>query len=263
MISWWLLPLFAGLGVAATAGPLGSLVVWRRLAFFGDTLAHGALLGITLGILFDLHLTLALILSCSALAIILLQLDKYTGIASDTLLGILSHSSLAIGLVVLSFFDNVRVDLMAYLFGDLLAVNQNDLLWIFIGGSFVVALIVWQWRGLLASTISEELAAIDGYPVKRLKAMLVLLLALVVAISMKIVGVLLISALLIIPAAAARPMAKSPEQMAVLASIIGMISVCAGMALSFIFDTPTGPSIVVAAASLFLISQTVNGLKNR
>lgn len=260
MISWWLLPLFAGLGVAATAGPLGSLVVWRRLAFFGDTLAHGALLGITLGILFDLHLTLALVVSCSALALILLQLDKYTGIASDTLLGILSHSSLAIGLVVLSFFD-VRIDLMAYLFGDLLAVNQTDLLWILVGGSFVIALIVWQWRGLLASTVSEELAAIDGYPVKRLKAMLVLLLALVVAISMKIVGVLLISALLIIPAAAARPLVKSPEHMAILASFIGMVSVCAGMAISFIWDTPTGPSIVVSAASIFVLSQLVNSFR--
>ena len=260
MISWWLLPLFAGLGVAATAGPLGSLVVWRRLAFFGDTLAHGALLGITLGILFDLHLTLALILSCSILALILLQLDKYTGIASDTLLGILSHSSLAIGLVVLSFFD-VRIDLMAYLFGDLLAVNQTDLLWILIGGSCVIGLIVWQWRGLLASTVSEELAAIDGYPVRRLKAMLVLLLALVVAISMKIVGVLLISALLIIPAAAARPLAKSPEQMAMLASVIGMVSVCAGMAISFVWDTPTGPSIVVSAASIFVLSQLVNSYR--
>jgi zinc transport system permease protein len=261
MISWWLLPLFAGLGVAATAGPLGSLVVWRRMAFFGDTLAHGALLGITLGILLDLNLTLALVFSCSVLALILLQLDKYTGIASDTLLGILSQSSLAIGLVVLSFFDNVRIDLMAYLFGDLLAVNQNDLLWIFAGGSFVIALLIWQWRGLLASTVSEELAAIDGYPVKRLKAMLVLLLALVVAISMKIVGVLLISALLIIPAATARPLAKSPEQMAMLASLIGMISVGAGMAFSFIWDTPTGPSIVVCAAGLFVVSQIFNSIR--
>ena len=261
MISWWLLPLFAGLGVAATAGPLGSLVVWRRMAFFGDTLAHGALLGITLGILLDLNITLALVFSCSVLALILLQLDKYTGIASDTLLGILSQSSLAIGLVVLSFFDNVRIDLMAYLFGDLLAVNQNDLLWIFAGGSFVIALLIWQWRGLLASTVSEELATIDGYPVKRLKAMLVLLLALVVAISMKIVGVLLISALLIIPAAAARPLAKSPEQMAMLASLIGMISVGAGMAFSFIWDTPTGPSIVVCAAGLFVVSQIVNSVR--
>lgn len=261
MISWWLLPLVAGLGVAATAGPLGSLVVWRRLAFFGDTLSHGALLGITLGILFDINLTLALVLSCSVLALTLLQLDKYTGIASDTLLGILSHSSLAIGLVVLSFFDNVRIDLMAYLFGDLLAVNHSDLWWILIGGALVIALLVWQWRGLLASTVSEELAEIDGYPVQRLKAMLVLLLALVVAISMKIVGVLLISALLIIPAAAARPLAKSPEMMAFIAAIIGMLSVGLGMSASFIWDTPTGPTIVVSAACIFVLSQVIHSYK--
>lgn len=254
MISWWIFPLIAGLGVAATAGPLGSLVIWRRLAFFGDTLSHGALLGITLGILFDVHLTSALIFVCVILALLLLQLQKITFIATDTLLGILSHTSLAIGLVVLSLFQDVRVDLMGYLFGDLLAVGESDVAWILAGGFLVLALISWQWRGLLASTVCEELAAIDGYPVRRLQIMLVILLALVVAIAMKIVGVLLIGALLIIPAAAARPLSSDPAQMALLASVLGMFSVAGGFAASFQWDTPAGPTIVVCAALLFLLT---------
>jgi len=257
---WWLPPLLAGLAVAAVAGPLGSLVIWRRLAFFGDTLAHGALLGITLGLLLEINMTLALVFSCSVLALLLLQLQN-SRIPSDTLLGILSHSSLATGLVVISLFDGVRIDLMGYLFGDLLAVSSNDMLWVLVGGALVLALLVWQWRGLLAATVCEELAAIDGYPVKRLRILLMLLLALVVALSMKIVGVLLISALLIIPAAAARPLVSSPQQMAWLASVIGMISVGLGMAASFIWDTPTGPSIVVSAALIFVLTQMLSSVR--
>lgn len=259
-MSWWLMPLIAGLGVAGIAGPLGSLVIWRRLAFFGDTLAHGALLGITLGVLLDVNMTLALVFACSVMALLLMQLQSHSRIASDTLLGILSHSSLATGLVVLSFFDGVRIDLMGYLFGDLLAVNTSDVLWVLIGGGIVLMLLVWQWRGLLAATVCEELAAIDGYPVQRLKVMLMLLLAIVVAIAMKIVGVLLISALLIIPAAAARPLAANPPQMALIASLLGMLAVLLGLGASFIWDTPTGPSIVVCAALLFIATHLTKSL---
>lgn len=253
-MSWWLLPLLAGLGVAMIAAPLGCFVVWRRMAFFGDTLSHGALLGITLGLFFEIDTTLALALSSGLLAILLLQLDNRISIATDTLLGILSHSSLALGLVTLSFFDNVRIDLMSYLFGDLLAVNEYDLAIIFITAICVISLIAWQWKGLLAATISPELAKIDGLPVERLKLLFVLMLAAVVAVAMKIVGVLLISALLIIPAATARPFSKSPQFMVIIAALIALLSVVGGMAASYQWDTPTGPSIVVAAAVLFLLS---------
>jgi len=253
-MSWWLLPLLAGLGVAMIAAPLGCFVVWRRMAFFGDTLSHGALLGITLGLFFEIDTTLALALSSGLLAILLLQLDNRISIATDTLLGILSHSSLALGLVALSFFDNVRIDLMSYLFGDLLAVNEQDLTVIFMTAACVIGLIAWQWKGLLATTISPELAKIDGIPVERLKLLFVLMLAAVVAVAMKIVGVLLISALLIIPAATARPFSKSPQFMVLIAALIALLAVVGGMAASYQWDTPTGPSIVVAAAVLFLLS---------
>jgi len=260
---WWILPLTAGLLLAAVAGPLGSFVVWKRMAFFGDTLAHGALLGITFGVLTDINLTLALILGSLMLALILLPLEQRSRLASDTLLGIVSHSTLAIGLVTLSLAQGVRVDLMGYLFGDLLAVDQTDILWIALAAAITAVLLMWQWRALLAATISPELAMIDGLPVKRLNLLLILLLALIVALAMKVVGILLVSALLIIPPAAARSVARSPAQMAILASVVGMFSVVLGMWASFQWDTPAGPSVVVSATLMFAVSLFVREIRER
>ncbi|HHW1979794.1 TPA: iron chelate uptake ABC transporter family permease subunit, partial [Pseudomonas aeruginosa] len=162
--------------------------------------------------------------------------------------------TLSLGLVTLSFMKEVRVDLMAYLFGDLLAVSASDLLWIIAGSALVLALICFLWRPLLAITVHEELAKVEGLPVGAIRLALMLLIAIVIAVAMKIVGVLLITSLLIIPAAAAQRHARSPEQMAVGASLLGLVAVCAGLALSWFKDTPAGPSIVVSAAGLFLLS---------
>lgn len=260
---WWITPLLAGLLLAMIAGPLGSFVVWRRMAFFGDTLAHGALLGITLGVLTDINLTLALIIGSVCLALVLLPLEKYARLSADTLLGIVSHSTLAIGLVTLSLAHGIRVDLMGYLFGDLLAVEMIDVLWIAIAGLVMLGLVIWQWRPLLATTVSAELALIEGYPVQRLKLLLLLMLALMVALSMKVVGILLVSALLIIPPAAARGLSQTPKQMAVFASLIGMLSVVLGMLASFQWDTPAGPSIVVAATAIFVLLVSLQPLIKR
>ena len=251
---WWLMPLLAGVLLAVIGGPLGSFVIWRRMAFFGDTLAHGALLGITFGVLTDINLTLALVVGSVVLALLLIPLEQSARLSSDTLLGIVSHSTLAIGLVTLSLAQDVRVDLMGYLFGDLLAVGTQDIIWIIAAVLVVGALLIWQWRGLLAVTVSPELAEIEGHPVKRLNLLLILMLALIVALAMKVVGILLVSALLIIPPAAARSVSRSPEQMVILASLTGITAVIAGLWASFHWDTPAGPSIVVAATSLFAIS---------
>ncbi len=255
---WWLPALLSGLLLASITGPLGSFVVWRRMAFFGDTLAHGALLGITFGIVVDLNPTLALMLSSVVLALLLYPLQKTSALSPDTLLGIVSHSMLAIGLVTVGLADNVRVDLMGYLFGDLLAVGMIDVFWIGFAAFVCGAVIVSQWQGLLATTVSQELATIDGYPVPRLNLLLIVMLAIVVALAMKIVGILLVSALLIIPSASARNLARSPEQMVVIASLLGMVAVLTGVGASFYWDTPTGPSVVVAATCLFIISLPLN-----
>ncbi len=260
---WWIMPLLAGVLLAMISGPLGSFVVWRRMAFFGDTLAHGALLGITFGVLTDINLTLALVLGSLVLALLLLPLEKRSRLSSDTLLGIVSHSTLAIGLVTLSLAQGIRVDLMGYLFGDLLAVGSADVLWILLAVIVVAGLMIWQWRGLLAATVSSELAAIEGYAVGRLNLLLILMLAVIVALAMKVVGILLVSALLIIPPAAARSLSRSPLQMALLASGCGISAVLLGLWASFHWDTPAGPSVVVAATLLFVLSLGVQNLRTR
>lgn len=246
--------LLAGLALALVAGPLGSFVVWRRMAYFGDTLSHSALLGVALGLLLDISPTLAVTLGCVLLAVLLVTLQQRQPLASDTLLGILAHSSLSLGLVTLSFMPEVRIDLMSYLFGDLLAVSRSDLYWILAGSAAVLVALALLWRPLLAITVHEELARVEGLPVAAIRLGLMLLIAVVIAVAMKIVGVLLITSLLIIPAAAAQRHARTPEQMAGGASVLGLLAVCGGLALSWFKDTPAGPSIVVCAAALFLLS---------
>lgn len=246
--------LCAGLMLALVAGPLGSFVVWRRMAYFGDTLSHGALLGVALGLLLDISPGLAVTVSCVLLAVLLVTLQRRQALASDTLLGILAHSTLSLGLVTISFMRDVRIDLNAYLFGDLLAVTPSDLLWMALGCALVLVLLLWLWRPLMAITVHEELAQVEGLPVNYIRLALMLLIAVVIAVAMKIVGVLLITSLLIIPAAAAQRHARTPEQMAFGASAAGMLAVCLGLALSWYQDTPAGPSIVVSAAALFLLS---------
>lgn len=244
--------LVGGLAVALAAGPLGSFLVWRRLAYFGDSLAHTALLGVGLGLTFAAPVGLMVGVVCVAVAACLSLLLARPGLASDTLLAILAYSFLSLGLVVVSLSDGPRVDLMAYLFGDLLSLTPGDLPGILAGVVVVLGLLAWQWRALLAATVHEELAAVDGLPVARLRLMLLILLALAIAAAMKVVGVLLITALLIIPAAAARALSRTPEQMAGLAATIGMLAVLGGMGASLYADTPVGPSIVLSSGIVFL-----------
>lgn len=246
--------LLGGLGVALVAGPFGSFVVWRRLAYFGDTLAHSALLGIALGFLLEINLTLGILVVCQLLALLLFVGQRQKQLAGDTLLGILSHGALALGLVTLAFMENVRVDLMAYLFGDILAIGNADLGWIFGGGGLALAGLLWLWKPLLAMTVHEDLARVEGLAVERINWAFLGLMALIVAVMMKVVGLLLVTSLLIIPAATARKFAGNPELMALLASLIGCLAVIIGLYGSFRWDTPAGPSIVVAACLLFMAS---------
>ncbi len=253
MADFILRAVLAGLLLAAVAGPLGCFIVWRRMAYFGDTLAHSALLGIAFGLLLDINMQLAVVLACCALALLLVLMEKNKSLASDTLLGILAHSSLALGLVMLSF-TAVQVDLVSYLFGDLLTVSMQELLWVAGGAILALATLLLFWSRLLSITLHQELAQVEGLDVTRLRLLLMLVVAVVVAVSMKIVGVLLITSLMIIPPATARHFARSPEQMAVGASLAGALAVCGGITASWFWDTPTGPSIVVVAALLFLLS---------
>ncbi|HJO10998.1 MAG: iron chelate uptake ABC transporter family permease subunit [Gammaproteobacteria bacterium] len=245
--------LIAGLCLAFVSGPLGSFIVWRRMSYFGDTLAHSALLGIALGLILDINAQLSILVSCIVFSLLLVALGKNKTISTDNLLGILAHSTLAIGVVVLAFSDSVRVNLEALLFGELLTVSAGDLVWVVATSLLVAALLFRYWNQFLAITVHAELAEVEGINPDKLNLLLVVLMALIIAISMKIVGVLLITSLLIIPPAAARQIAKTPEQMAIKASIIGALSVVAGLIMAFIADTPVGPSIVTVASFFFLV----------
>lgn len=247
--------LVAGIGVAITAGPLGCFVVWRRMAYFGDTMAHSALLGIALSFLVGINLVAGVFVVAAAMSVALILLQRSQLLSTDALLGILSHATLALGLVIIAFMTWVRIDLTGFLFGDILAVSRTDIALVWAGGAGILTGVALLWRPLLAATVNAEIAEAEGLRPERARLAFMILMALVVAIAMKIVGILLITALLIIPAATARRFAVTPEIMAVISSLIGVLAVVGGLYGSLSFDTPSGPSIVVAALFLFLIAQ--------
>ncbi|MFI2816877.1 zinc ABC transporter permease subunit ZnuB [Vreelandella piezotolerans] len=249
--------MLAGILVAMAAAPLGCFVVWRRMAYFGDATAHAAILGVALALLMNISIFLG-VLAVALLMATSVSLLSGRGYAMDTLLGVMAHSALAVGLVAVSFLSGVRIDLHAYLFGDILAVGKQDL-WVIGGGvALVLLLLRWRWSSLLAATLSEELAYASGLQPRREQLVLTLALALVVAVALKVVGVLLIAALLIIPAATARPFCRTPETMALLAMGVAMLSVAGGLKSAYLLDTPTGPTIVSLAALLFMLSTLIS-----
>lgn len=242
--------LLAGLMVAAAAAPLGCFVVWRRMAYFGDATAHAAILGVALALTFSASVYLGTLVTALAMAVVVSVLAG-RGWAMDTTLGVLAHSALAFGLVAVSFLPGVRVDLQAFLFGDILTVSRADLGVIAAGSVVVAGLMAWRWRALLVATVSDDLARAAGIDTGRERLVLTVALALTVAVALKVVGALLIAALLIVPAAAARVFTRSPEGMALGALAVGWVAVAAGLGLSLRLDTPAGPSIVAAAATVF------------
>ena len=250
----------AGIAVAIAAGPLGCFVVWRRMAYFGDATAHAAVLGIALALAFSISVFAGVLAAALAMALTVSALAA-RGHAMDTALGVLSHSALALGLVVGSFLTDVRIDLMAFLFGDILAVTKSDLGVIWAGGLAVAGLIAWRWSALLTVTLNPDLAVASGFDPKREQLVLTVALAIDVAVAIKVVGALLITALLIIPAAAVRPLARSPEAMAFAAVATGILATLGGLMASLTWDTPAGPSIVVVAACCFALTSSLGALR--
>ncbi|MBF0167054.1 MAG: metal ABC transporter permease [Alphaproteobacteria bacterium] len=244
----------AALAVALVAGPLGCFVVWRKMAYFGDALAHASLLGLALGFILKIDLMAGVVAGGLVFALLLFVLERQKRLEADTLLGILAHGSLALGLIALALAPALKLDLQGLLFGDVLSVSLADVLWAWGGALGVLAGLALLWRPLLSITAHEELARVDGLQVQRTRFFFLMLMALTVAVAMKVVGVLLITALLVIPPAAARPFARSPEAMALLASLIGTMSVLLGLFASLSIDLPAGPAIVAASVLLFVLS---------
>lgn len=252
----------AGVGVTLAAAPLGCFIVWRRMAYFGDATAHASMLGVALSLSFSLPIFPGVLFIALLMAI---TVSSFTGrgFAMDTLLGVMAHSALAFGLVAVSFLSGIRMDLMAYLFGDILAVSKTDLLIIWTGTVLVIGLIRLRWSGLLLSTLNKDLALASGFSPKREQLILTIALAVVVAVAIKVVGVLLIVAMLIIPAATARPFSQTPEMMVILAALIGSSASVIGLRASYLLDTPTGPTMVCIATGLFILSSTIWSVRHK
>ena len=244
----------AGIGLAFITGPLGCFIVWRRLSYFGNTIAHAALLGVVIAYALDFNIIIAVFVVSCLLALSLLFLQRRTNLPDDALLGLLAHSVLAIGLVLLGILSFIRIDLMGLLFGDILSVNVTDLLFVWIGGGIVLIVLILIWRPLFAGTVNLELAKAEGLNPDLANAIFTLLIASVIAISIKIVGILLITGLLIIPASASRNLSSTPIQMAIISSIIGIASVVLGIQTSMIWNTPTGPTILTITLGVFILT---------
>ena len=245
----------AGFSFATVAGPMGCFVIWRRLAFFGDTLAHASLCGVALSFFLDLNPLIGVFFVCGIIALLLTQLKSRHDLSSDTALAVISHGSLAVGILSFSLLKNGRFDLSAYLFGDILSVTSQDVALVFLGGLGLLSVLACIWPYLLSITLAEDLAAVEGISVGRIHLIYMILLALFVTFSLKIVGVLLITALLILPASTAQSFAKSPEQMACLSCFIGIAMVASGIFISYFYDVPTTPAIVMMGMMFFVCSR--------
>ncbi|MCY4228890.1 MAG: metal ABC transporter permease [Gammaproteobacteria bacterium] len=253
MEDFFLRAIVGGLGFAIAAGPVGCFVVWRRMAYLGEAIAHAILLGIALGFLLEIEPMITVLAICFIFAYLLARIDQDMMISTDALLGSISHFALALGLVVLAFMEHIRIDLISFMFGDILAIDSFELMTIYTVAAIVCLQVKWQWKNLLSITVNQDLAAVEGVPVEKTRLLLIMVLAMVIAIGMTIVGILLVIAMVIIPAAAARCLARTPEQMVIVATMIGCLAVVSGLYGSLTWDVPAGPSIIVVAGVIFFL----------
>jgi len=247
----------AGIGISLMSAPIGCFIAWQRLVYFGDTVAHAALLGVVLALSFSMMPIAGIVLMAVVVALLVASLQDDTLLPSDTLLGILAHASLALGLVILSQSPSITLDVNGLLFGDILAVSNMDLLVIFSVAFATLAIIVTRWKPLMRFVLHADIAQVEGVNTRNTRLLLMLMIALIVAVSIKLVGILLITSLLILPAASARLLARSPSQMTVYATIISMLAVTLGLAGSLHFDTPTGPSIILGALFMLVLLSVI------
>lgn len=238
----------AAVGLAVVAAPLGCIVVWNRMAYFGETVAQASLIGVVLALALQLNVTLGVMLTTAAVAGLLILLQRQKLVPIDSLLGLTHHGALALGVIGAAQLQGPQVDLMGYLFGDVFAVTDLDIAWIVAGGAVVLGIVAWLWQPLLRMAVHDELARAEGVSAGLVRGLFTLLLALAIAMAIKVVGILLAIAFLIVPVVAARPLAATPEQMVVLTAATSVVSVLAGMALSVWLDAPGGPAIVLVMA---------------
>ena len=254
--------ILAGIAVALISGLVGCFVVWKRMSYYGESIAHSSLLGVGFAILMGVSINLGIVFTCLLFGILFLWLQHSKVLSSDTLLGVLAHVTLALGIIIISL-NKIKIDIHAFLFGDILTVSSSDLWAMYLGVLIAVFLICYNWSSLLLVTIDEDLAKAEGVNTLNINLLFTSILTIVVAISIQIIGLLLITAMLIIPAAASRRLTNSPETMALVATFIGIVSVILGILLSVEIDAPSGPSIVLVSAILFFLSPILSIFTNK
>lgn len=249
--------LLAGIGIAIISGPIGSVMMWRRMTYFGDALAHATLLGASIAIILNINIYCGLIAISLIIATLLTIITEQQKFTNDATLSILSHIILAVGLISATLSKNTRIDLLGYLYGDILSISSMDVIYIYVIDIIILSILSLVWDKLVFITIHKELAIAEGIKEKTIKWLFILLVSLIFIVATRLVGILLINSLLIIPCSIAKMWAKSTKQMAVLGSIFGCITIVIGIIAALIWDLPTGPAIVVSSALLFLIALVI------
>ena len=254
--------LIAAACLAPLCGLLGVFVTARRMAFFSDTIAHAALAGVALGFLLGFkEPTIPMVVFSLLIALAMFWLRTHTELLTDTIMALLLSGSVALGIIILSMLKGFRAELHSYLFGDIQAVGTEELVLAAILGAVVISSIFWQLNSLSLLTAQEDLAHVCGIPVKRLNYFFVAILTLTVAASIRLLGVMLVTALIVIPPASARNISRNLRQHLLLSLAMGLFSGVSGVLLSYHFDTPTGPTIVMAAIGLFILTLIISGVR--
>jgi zinc transport system permease protein len=249
--------ILAGLMMVSIAAPMGCLMVWQRLAFLSDTLGHAAVLGVGIGLLLEVNPMFGVLAVVILIVFSLSQVANFNNALSETTLAIISHTGLAGGLILLGALPSNSVSLEAILFGDLLATTRSDLLMILVTTLILLVLLIRHWRPFVALSVSREIAQAEGISVRKEQFLMYMMIALLVAVLMKVMGVLLIAAMLVIPTTSARLLSQNPEQMVLFSAVFGVLSLAGGITGSFHFDWQTGPSIVLSATIFLVITLLV------
>ena len=265
--------LIAPLVLAIIAGPVGCLIVWRRMAYFGDAIAHSALLGVAVGLFIGFAPNIGVALICAVFAILLVYLQHRRKLSIDTLLGILAHGALAIGLLLVFWSaletghgshhePNHTIDphtlLEIYLLGSLENISMNQNIILIIGALIIAVILKLIWEPLILMTLNMDLARAEGVPTLRLQYIMMGIMTALVVMGLQITGVLFITSLLIMPAAAARQISTTPEKMILWAVIFAFSGVLSGYIASHEIHLPPGPTIVSALTTIFIISLLIS-----
>lgn len=256
--------LLAALLLAPLCALLGVFVTARRLAFFSDTISHGALAGVALGFWWGMtDPTLPMVGFSLLVAVVVLWLKENTELLTDTILAVLLSGSVSFGIILLSLLKGYRGEIQRYLFGDILAIGTTEVQWavvlfVVIGGGVLLNL-----SSLALLTASEEVAHVCGVPVRRLNYVFVLTLTIVVAMSIRLLGIILVTSLLVIPPAAARALSRNFRQQIVLSILVGLAGGFGGVMLSYQLDAPCGPTIVLTCIAMLIMAVIIGQLRSR